>query len=190
MGDLDQDSGMRTVLLGSYPSHDCSWQLHLHEGRTPNGTWSPNESCENRPYSHQPKVLLTGRFSGTILQQWFRPPPSQSRSAIRPKAGQKDLSPCWRKEEVVYNGVRLEELLITYDWPIEDDPAKHYDLLLGRLRACMRGLNVSNKEHETNFDNHQGNAKEEESTETESDCITSRVIVANTGWSCFAWKNG
>ncbi|VDM80938.1 unnamed protein product [Strongylus vulgaris] len=46
------------------------------------------------------------------------------------ESGKEDLPLCWGRREVVYDDVRLEELLTTCNWPIEEDPTKDYDLLL------------------------------------------------------------
>ncbi|VDM85963.1 unnamed protein product, partial [Strongylus vulgaris] len=99
-GDFEQDSEMRTatVSLGSFRSTTFSRQ---HEERTPAvdvGVTQRYDSCGDRPHAHQPKEVLTGRLSGTILQQWFRSPHPSSKSAIQPKARKEDRLPCWRKE--------------------------------------------------------------------------------------------
>ncbi|VDM71035.1 unnamed protein product [Strongylus vulgaris] len=48
---------------------------------------------------------------------------------------EKKLSPCRRRREIVYDGVRLEELLATCDSPIKEDLTKDYGLLLRGLRV-------------------------------------------------------
>ncbi|VDM83733.1 unnamed protein product [Strongylus vulgaris] len=60
-GDLDQDSGMRMNTGGDI------------------GVTQRYDSCGYRPHSHQPKVMLTRRLIGNILQQWFRSPPPSSK---------------------------------------------------------------------------------------------------------------
>ncbi|VDM77465.1 unnamed protein product [Strongylus vulgaris] len=40
------------------------------------------------------------------------------------------------RREVLYDSVRLEELLTICDWPIEENPTNNYDLLLSGLWAC------------------------------------------------------
>ncbi|VDM79417.1 unnamed protein product [Strongylus vulgaris] len=47
------------------------WQLHFHEERTPVMDMEVTQrydSCGDLPHFHQPKVVLTGRLSGTIIQ--------------------------------------------------------------------------------------------------------------------------
>ncbi|VDM76701.1 unnamed protein product [Strongylus vulgaris] len=80
------------------------------------------DSCGDRPHSHQPKGLLD--FSVV--------PSFSSGTDHRLKAGKEDGSQVGRTENA-YDRVRLEKLLTTCDWLIEDGPTKDYDLLLRGL---------------------------------------------------------
>ncbi|VDM69001.1 unnamed protein product [Strongylus vulgaris] len=46
------------------------------------GVTQQYNSCGDQQHSHQPKMVLTGRLSGTILQQRFRPLSPSSSSAV------------------------------------------------------------------------------------------------------------
>ncbi|VDM77766.1 unnamed protein product [Strongylus vulgaris] len=62
---------MVTVFWALIRRTTFSWQLYLHEERTPAvdmGVTQRYNSCEDRPHSHQPKMMLIGRLNGTILQ--------------------------------------------------------------------------------------------------------------------------
>ncbi|VDM74870.1 unnamed protein product [Strongylus vulgaris] len=71
----------------------------------------------------------------------------------------------------------MQEFLATYNWSIEEDPTKDYDLLLRGLRACAKSASMPrtrNLTKRTKFKAHQGSV-EEKSAEAVSDCITSRA---------------
>ncbi|VDM70185.1 unnamed protein product [Strongylus vulgaris] len=115
------------------------WQLHLHK-ETTRWTWESSNGTTHLKIDH----ILTNR----------RSPPAPSKSAIQPKAGDKDLTV-------------LEEEKSSY--------MTAPDHL--RLAHC---LDASNKELGTNSESHQESAREQESTDAGSDCITSRRVVAST----------
>ena len=52
-----------------------------------------------------------------------------------------------RRKEVVYDGNRLEELISSCDWPIEEDPTYDYDRLLKGLQACGECASVTSEKN-------------------------------------------
>ncbi|VDM65093.1 unnamed protein product [Strongylus vulgaris] len=99
--------------------HTLFLTIHLHKKGTLEVDMEVTQRCDScggRPLSHQPKVAQITALQAQV--QFSR------------KLEKKMCRRVGRRREVVYDSVRLEELLTTCDWPIEEDPTKDYDLLL------------------------------------------------------------
>ena len=67
-----------------------------------------------------------------------------------------------RRKEVVYDGNRLEELISSCDWPIEEDPTYDYDRLLKGLRACGECASVTSEKNLERISKRRNCSKEED----------------------------
>ncbi|VDM78888.1 unnamed protein product [Strongylus vulgaris] len=95
-------------------------------------------SCGDRPHSHQPKVVLTGRFSGTILQR-----PGLDHSLLRAKVRRKLERKRWEShgyEEILHNLFRSSTLVTNPAFSTKEIPPQ---ILPAELRAAIQTINVA-----------------------------------------------